>query len=40
MDAGHDPDVAVKLAAKLNSNEYMYLRTADGQLGVSNGVIR
>lgn len=40
MDAGHDPDVAVKLAAKLNSNEYMYLRTADGQLGVSSGVIR
>jgi hypothetical protein len=40
MHAGHDPDVAKKLTAKLNSSEYMYLRTADGQLGVSNGVIR
>jgi hypothetical protein len=40
MDAGHDPDVARKLAAKLNSEEYRYLRTADGQLGVSNGVMR
>lgn len=40
MDCGHDPDVAKKLAAKLNSNEYAYLRTADGHLGVSNGVLR
>lgn len=40
MDAGHDPDVAKKLVAKLNSNEYAYLRTADGHLGVSNGDIR
>jgi hypothetical protein len=40
MDAGHDPDVARKLAAKLNSNEYEYLRTAEGRVGVSNGVLR
>jgi hypothetical protein len=40
MDAGHDPDVARKLAAKLNSNEWRHLRTADGQLGVSNGILR
>lgn len=40
MDAGHDPDVAKKLAAKLNSSEYMYLRTADGHLGTSGGKIR
>lgn len=40
MDAGHDPDVAKKLAAKLNDAEYAYLRTAEGRVGVSNGVIR
>lgn len=40
MDASHDADVARKLAAKLNSNEYQYLRTAEGQVGVSNGVLR
>lgn len=40
MDADKDPDVAKKLAAKLNSSEYMYLRTADGRLGVSNGQLR
>lgn len=40
MDAGHDPDVAKKLAAKLNSSEYAFLRTAPGQVGVSNGVMR
>jgi hypothetical protein len=40
MDAGHDPDVAKKLAAKLNSNEFAYLRTAEGHLGVSNGIMR
>lgn len=40
MDFGHDPDVARKLAEKLNSSDYAYLRTADGQVGVSNGVLR
>lgn len=39
MDMDKDPDVARKVAQKLNSSEYMYLRTADGQLGVSNGRI-
>ena len=39
-DAGHDPDVARKLVQKLNSSEWAHLRTAEGQLGVSNGVIR
>jgi hypothetical protein len=32
--------VAKKLAAKLNSSEYLYLRTAEGRVGVSNGQIR
>lgn len=40
MDADKDPGVAQKLAAKLNSNEYMYLRTADGRVGVVDGKIR
>jgi len=40
MDADKDPDVARKLAAKLNSSEYAYLRTAEGSLGVSDGKIR
>lgn len=40
MDAGHDPDVARKLAAKLNSSDYRYLRTAEGRVGVSDGAIR
>jgi hypothetical protein len=40
LDAGHDPDVAVKLARKLNDPDWAYLRTADGQVGVSNGVMR
>ena len=35
-----DPDNADKLMRKLNSNEYAYLRTAPGRLGVSNGVMR
>lgn len=35
-----DPEHAAKLAQKLNSSEYAYLRTADGHLGVSNGVMR
>jgi hypothetical protein len=32
--------VARKLAAKLNSNEWQHLRTAEGRLGVSGGVLR
>lgn len=40
MDAARDEGVARKLAAKLNSSEYRYLRTADGRVGVSNGVLR
>lgn len=40
MDADKDPGVARKLAAKLNSNEYMHLRTAEGRVGVSNGQLR
>jgi hypothetical protein len=35
-----DPANAAKLMQKLNSNEFEYLRTAPGQLGVSNGVMR
>lgn len=40
MDADKDPDVAKKLAQKLNSSEYAYLRTAEGRVGYSNGQIR
>lgn len=40
MDMDKDPDVAKKVAEKLNSSEYAYLRTAPGRLGVSNGVMR
>lgn len=36
----HDPDVARKLMLKLNDPDYAYLRTAEGRLGVSNGVLR
>lgn len=39
MDADKDPDVAKKLAQKLNSSEYIYLRTAEGRLGISDGKI-
>ncbi|MFA6043623.1 MAG: hypothetical protein WC718_01450 [Phycisphaerales bacterium] len=35
-----DPEHADKLAAKLNSSDWQHLRTADGRLGVSNGVMR
>ena len=35
-----DPEHADKLAQKLNSSEYQYLRTAEGRIGVSNGVLR
>lgn len=34
------PECANKLAQKLNDPQYAYLRTAPGQLGVSNGVMR
>jgi hypothetical protein len=40
MDADKDPGVALKLVQKLNSNEYEFLRTAGGRLGVSDGAIR
>lgn len=40
MDADKDPDVARKLAAKLNSSDYAFLRTAPGRVGVSNGQLR
>lgn len=35
-----DPEHADKLARKLNDPDWRYLRTADGHLGVSNGVMR
>lgn len=35
-----DPACADKLAAKLNSSEWQHLRTAEGRVGVSNGVMR
>lgn len=35
-----DPAAKDKLAQKLNSSEYAYLRTAEGRVGVSNGVLR
>lgn len=36
----YDPNNAAKVASVLNSNEFAMLRTAPGQLGVSNGVMR
>ena len=35
-----DPDNADRLMAKLNSSDWAHLRTADGRLGMSNGVMR
>lgn len=35
-----DPECADKLAAKLNSSDWAHLRTAEGHLAVSNGVLR
>lgn len=35
-----DPDNTDRLARKLNDPDYAYLRTADGRLGVSDGVMR
>lgn len=40
MDADKDPEVAKKLAAKLNSSDYRHLRTAEGRVGVSGGQLR
>lgn len=36
----YNPDHADRLAKKLNDPDWAYLRTADGHLGVSNGVMR
>lgn len=36
----HDPACAHKLAEKLNSSDWAHLRTAEGRLGVSNGIMR
>jgi hypothetical protein len=35
-----DPECSDKLAEKLNSNEWQHLRTAEGRVAVSNGVLR
>lgn len=35
-----DPANADRLVRKLNDPEYAHLRTAEGRLGISNGVIR
>lgn len=35
-----DPENGAKLMQKLNSSEFSSLRTAEGQLGMSNGVMR
>jgi len=35
-----DPANADRLMRKLNSSEYAHLRTAEGRLGMSNGVMR
>jgi hypothetical protein len=40
LDAGHDPHAAAYLLRKLNDPDYLYLRTAPGRLGMSDGVIR
>ena len=40
FDAGHDPDVAKKLAQKLMDSEYAHLRTAEGRVGVVGGQLR
>lgn len=36
----YDPNNAVEIARRLNDPDWGLLRTADGNLGVSNGVIR
>lgn len=35
-----DPDCSDKLAAKLNDPDWRHLRTAEGRVSVSNGVMR
>jgi hypothetical protein len=41
FDATHDPDVARKFAAKLNSSEWAHLRTAPGRVAaLQDGGIR
>lgn len=40
MASAYDPDVAKWLLKKLSDPDYAYLRTADGRLGISDGVIR
>lgn len=40
LDSAFNPDVAKWLLKKLSDPDYAYLRTADGRLGISNGVIR
>ena len=35
-----DPANSAKLMQKLNSSDFQMLRTAEGQLGMSNGVMR
>jgi hypothetical protein len=36
----HDPACADRLVRKLNDSDWAYLRTADGRIGYSNGVMR
>lgn len=36
----YNPDHADRLARKLNDPDFAYLRTADGHIGYSNGVMR
>lgn len=35
-----DPECSDKLAAKLNDPDWRHLRTAEGHVGVSNGILR
>ncbi len=35
-----DPEYGERLARVLNDSDYSYLRTADGRIGYSNGVMR
>lgn len=39
-EEGWYPHDKVELAKRLNSSDWAWLRTADGNLGVSNGVMR
>lgn len=40
MQEGWYPHDKAELARRLNSSDWMHLRTADGRLGVTNGVLR